>query len=93
MSNVEEPDRRRRASRPVGLFKENTAVKRKSKPAAIQLEDVGMSVYDGQEFLGSVIEMGPHAFAAYSSDGKLVDTCRTLLEASRAIHRATEERT
>ena len=56
--------------------------KRKAAPA-IRLEDVGMAVYDGQTFKGSVLV--PRAFAAYAASGELVGTFRTLIAASRAI--------
>jgi hypothetical protein len=57
--------------------------RKQSKPATAP-KDGGLAIYDGQEFMGSVLEMGA-AFVTYDAAGARIGTFKTLAEASRAI--------
>jgi hypothetical protein len=47
-----------------------------------------LAVYDGAEFRGGVLQMSATAFVAYDSDGRMIDTFKTMQAAVRAIPRA-----
>jgi hypothetical protein len=57
--------------------------KRKDKTLAAA-RDGSLAVYDGQVFLGFVLEIGP-AYASYTADGAFIGAFKTLVEASRSI--------
>jgi hypothetical protein len=63
----------------------------KRKPPAMAPESGGLAIYDGQEFRGSILEIGA-GFAAYDGDGRFVGAFKTLLEASRSIHASKQAR-
>jgi hypothetical protein len=58
------------------------------KTRAVAARDDALAVYDGQTFLGSILEMGA-AFVAYDAAGVRLSVFKTLAEASRAIPRVT----
>jgi hypothetical protein len=60
----------------------------KRKPPSSPPADEMLAVYDGAEFRGGVLQMSATAFVAYDSDGRMIDTFKTMQAAVRAIPRA-----
>jgi hypothetical protein len=55
--------------------------KTKTPPSA---RDDALAVFDGQEFCGSILEIGA-AFVSYDAAGERIGVFKTLVEASRSI--------
>jgi hypothetical protein len=60
----------------------------KSKAPPSAPADEMLSIYDGTDFRGGVLQMGA-AFVAYDSNGAIIDTFKTMKAAMRAIPRAS----
>jgi hypothetical protein len=65
---------------------------KRSKPPPRAPEDGGLAVFDGQKFVGSILEIGA-GFVSCDARGRFVGAFRSLMEASRLIHQRPIART